>query len=147
MSGKGCVVPTAAPVLVYSKSGTYSTVAIHIGKAQASGLPSSLTRTTNSTTITANRKRACPSSIPRPTGKQCDEYPFASTNQGAYSGGGTVRIFSGCYLTTVAGSGSVGYSRCMVTSTQNSGAGSALGWMYRTQRVLNNDRFTVRITS
>ncbi|WP_436840480.1 NucA/NucB deoxyribonuclease domain-containing protein [Streptomyces flavofungini] len=31
----------------------------------------------------ANQKKACPPSLPRPPGKSCGEYPFASTWQGA----------------------------------------------------------------
>lgn len=109
-------------------------------------MPSTLTRATSSATINANRNRACPQSLTRPSGKQCDECPFASTNQGAASGG-SARVFSGCSLTTVAGSGSRGFSRCMVNAGQNSSAGNALGTFYRNSRVLNGDTFRVGITS
>ncbi|WP_221354336.1 NucA/NucB deoxyribonuclease domain-containing protein [Streptomyces beigongshangae] len=42
-----------------------------------------LTRLTDKAKIRQNRNTACPSSLERPAGKQCDEYPFASTWQGA----------------------------------------------------------------
>ncbi|WP_443072931.1 NucA/NucB deoxyribonuclease domain-containing protein [Streptomyces sp. NBC_01451] len=38
------------------------------------------------TPATAGRG-CCPSSLPRPEGKQCDEYPFASTWEGAKTSG------------------------------------------------------------
>jgi hypothetical protein len=41
-------------------------------------------RTMNQWLIEHNRDTACPESRPRPPGKSCDEYPFASTYQGAY---------------------------------------------------------------
>lgn len=50
---------------------------MHYGR-QADGSP--LTR--NSALKHDNREASCPQSRPRPEGKSCDEYPFASTDQG-----------------------------------------------------------------
>ncbi|WP_405531803.1 NucA/NucB deoxyribonuclease domain-containing protein [Streptomyces canus] len=58
-----------------------------------------------------NRNTACPSSLERPPGKQCDEFPFASTWQGANTGGGN-------------------YSRRMINTTQNEDGGRALSRFY-----------------
>ncbi|MFD9250224.1 NucA/NucB deoxyribonuclease domain-containing protein [Streptomyces bottropensis] len=65
-------------------------------------------------------------SLERPPGKSCDEYPFASTWQGAkYSGGP--------------------FSRRMVNDKQNKGAGRALKGFYAYSRVLEGDRYLVWI--
>lgn len=148
-TGKGCVVPSYFPTLSFSKSGKAAAVAVHIEKAQASGLlgkATPLRRTTTTATISGNRSRACPSYLTIPSGYSCDEYPFASTTQGAMNGG-QVRIFSGCHLTTVAGSGSLGYSRCLVPTTANSSQGGSMSAFYRNQRILHDDQYYVRITS
>lgn len=150
-SGKGCVVADYKPTISYSRTGSYPAFASHVAKAIASGLEGStatgaLTRTTTTSTISANRSKACPTSLTRPSGYSCDEYPFASTTQGAASGG-KARVFSGCKLTTVNGAGAVGFSRCMIPAGQNSGAGSVLGSFYKTNRVHHGDRFYVKIVS
>ncbi|MDI1455685.1 NucA/NucB deoxyribonuclease domain-containing protein [Streptomyces sp. NPDC003388] len=62
----------------------------------------------------------------RPAGKQCDEYPFASTWQGASTGGGH-------------------FSWRMINVTQNEEGGKALGRFYLYNRVLEKDRFLVWI--
>ncbi|MCH0573340.1 hypothetical protein I3F60_29605 [Streptomyces sp. MUM 136J] len=89
MSTPGCVFKDYAPVNVVSLSGLYHNHARHIHDAQASGLPGAypdgqpLPRQTDDTTITSNRRTACPQAsgggYPRPTGYSCDGYPFAST--------------------------------------------------------------------
>ncbi|MDX3749634.1 NucA/NucB deoxyribonuclease domain-containing protein [Streptomyces sp. AK08-02] len=128
----GCVKLRAVPVISYSRTGPWPEIADHIGDAQATGLPGKygtgeyLTRLTDRSKITQNRDKACPSSLPRPQGKSCDEYPFASTWQGAkYSGGP--------------------YSRRMVNARQNTDAGRALNGFYTYSRVLEGDRFLVWI--
>ncbi|MFH9402709.1 hypothetical protein ACH4JS_23590 [Streptomyces sp. NPDC017638] len=90
----GCVMPYI-PELVYSKRGEYPELAKHIEYAQNTkrlpgkhGTKNYLTRLTDKTKIKQNRGKACPSSRHRPAGKECDEYPFASTWQGASTGGG-----------------------------------------------------------
>ncbi|GLY28126.1 hypothetical protein Kisp02_14910 [Kineosporia sp. NBRC 101731] len=57
----------------------------HYGSRTLSKGKHPLTRMTNSPAMKTNRDEACPSS-PReaaPEGFQCDDYPFASTSQGA----------------------------------------------------------------
>ncbi|GHD80231.1 hypothetical protein GCM10010317_101950 [Streptomyces mirabilis] len=76
--------------------------------------------------ITQNRNRACPSSRHRPPGKQCDEYPFASTWQGASSGGGQ-------------------FSWRMINATQNEDGGRALKNFYGYNRIIEKDKFLVWI--
>ena len=73
-----------------------------------------------------NRDKACPSSRHRPPGKQCDEYPFASTWQGARTGGGH-------------------FNWRMINGTQNEEGGKALGRFYLYNRILDKDRFLVWI--
>ncbi len=70
------------PVLVI-ESQRMPYIAAHIRDAQAAGYPSVLRRLKNKTQSERNRDAACaelPS--PRPSGMQCDEYPFASTYEG-----------------------------------------------------------------
>jgi hypothetical protein len=62
------------------------TIAAHIRQAQASGYPRTLTRTTDQKRIKNNRKEAC-GNFTRPPGKECDEYPFASTYEGGVGTG------------------------------------------------------------
>lgn len=151
----GCVFSGYIPTVVYSRSGPYAGFARHVGDAQASGLPGGypngvpLTRLTDNTLIAKNRTTACPSKYPRPAGKTCDEYPFASSYQGAYTGGGTPRTFPYCSikLGSAGSTGSSGYSICMIDSSQNSGAGSVLGRFYNANRVISRDPFRVWITA
>ncbi len=85
--GAGCIVPDITPILTtmaalpniaanlqaIQQAGTH-----HYGR-QADGLP--LTR--NQSLTDPNRNIACPGTQTPPTGMSCDEYPFASTDQGA----------------------------------------------------------------
>ena len=149
----GCVVPGITPSLAYpSADGAgYEEFTDHITQAQQSGLPggsavSPLHRLTDSTLINANRNKACPSSYPRPEGKDCDEYPFASTYEGAYTGGGTARTFPWCQI-TLAGTpstGPTGYSVCMIDASENRSAGSVMNSsLFRPYRVLDGDAFII----
>lgn len=143
--GRGCVFPEGRVSLVYSKSDpTVGEVARHIGLAQESGLPSKLTRTTVAQKD-ANRLAACPRSITRPEGLECDEYPFASSVQGG-AAGGSARVFDGCGLTIIPGTGPTGFSRCLVSKGTNRTAGAMLNRMYFDKRVLVEDHYTVLIT-
>ncbi|MBD5788341.1 hypothetical protein IF650_19450 [Cellulosimicrobium terreum] len=137
--GKGCVFPAANIYMHHPTTGAYYEVSRHVDKAIASGLPSTLTRT-NTTQKIKNRAKACPSTVPSYPGHQCDEYPFASTNQGAASGG-SARIFSGCHLSTISGSGSTGFSRCLVLTGHNGAHANALSSFYYHNRVLVGDKF------
>ncbi|MGK5693281.1 NucA/NucB deoxyribonuclease domain-containing protein [Streptomyces sp. URMC 128] len=128
----GCVNLAAVPVISYSQTGPWPEIAKHIKDAQATGLPGKygttnfLTRLTDRKKIKENREKACPSSLERPPGKSCDEYPFASTWQGAKYGNGK-------------------FSRRMVNAKQNTDAGKALKGFYTYSRVLEGDRFLVWI--
>ncbi|GAA2640327.1 NucA/NucB deoxyribonuclease domain-containing protein [Streptomyces axinellae] len=85
----GCVFPKHIPTMTSMKK--LPALADNIRRIQKEGphhygLKSGgnpLSRTVNAKIRLANRNIACPKSRPRPTGKSCDEYPFASTNQGA----------------------------------------------------------------
>jgi len=146
--GVGCVFPDYQPTMVYSLSGPYPQLAQHIQAAQNSGLPTVLTRATDPNINDANRATACPDSYPRPDGFSCDEYPFASTYQGAIFTGGGPRTWDWCQLDIGQpnSTGSSGYSVCMIDAGQNSGGGSALGSFYGGNRVIDHDPFAVAIT-
>ena len=101
-------------------------------------------RTTLTSVISANRAVSC-GSAPSISGLSRDEFPFASSYEGAASGG-TARSFPGCTFTDPASTGPVGFSRCMVAASQNSSAGAILGNIYRMQRILEADPFYVRLT-
>jgi hypothetical protein len=153
--GPGCVFGGYMPVMVYSLSGPYPQLAQHISDAQSSGLPGAypngtpLSRLTDDTLRQYNRDTACPDSYPRPDGDSCDEYPFASTWQGAWTGGGNPRTFDWCQVSPPQpwSTGSSGYSVCMIDATQNSSGGLALGNFYNANRVMDGDNFQVWITS
>lgn len=154
VSGFGCVYPGYIPTITYSRTGTVAELARHIGDAQASGLPGAwpsgtpLTRLAGPDDGQDNRDRACPDKLPRPTGKQCDEYPFASSNQGASKVTGVGRTFSYCQIIEYKQNqtGPDGFSACMIDRTQNLSGGGQLGVFYRTNRVIANDAFRVYIS-
>lgn len=131
LSGRraGCVFNTVTPEMTYSLSAPYPQLAAHIRDAQASGLPGGtagrpLHRTTDPILQLKNNQTACPRSVPRPLGKDCDEYPFKSTYEGAANNPYSIR---------------------MIDSAQNQAGGSALGTFYADNRVLDHDPFTVVI--
>lgn len=147
----GCVVPYAVPTFTYSKTGPYPELANHIANAQASGLPGGsaakpLTRTANEGVIAANRDYSCgkPPSVP---GKSCDEYPFASTHQGAIFSNGAARTFPNCGFSDPQTTGPNGFSRCMILAGQNSGGGAVLGAFYGQMRVADGDDFIMAIVN
>ncbi|SEE65836.1 Deoxyribonuclease NucA/NucB [Streptomyces sp. 2231.1] len=128
----GCVMPYI-PEMVYAKRGEYPELAKHIEYAQNTkhlpgkhGTTKYLTRLTDKAKIRQNRDKACPSSRHRPAGKQCDEYPFASTWQGASTGGGK-------------------FNWRMINAKQNEEGGKALGRFYLYNRILEKDKFLVWI--
>ncbi|MGW4215353.1 hypothetical protein ACWEIJ_45785 [Lentzea sp. NPDC004789] len=163
-AGAGCVFLGILPVMVYSKTGPYKTLAEHIEAAQLSGLPGAypngvaLNRITNATDKGRNGNTACPPSSvwKRPTGRSCDEYPFRSTRQGAYTGGGSARTFAPpttpwCEMDPNWGvptnvTGPTGWSSCMINADDNRSGGAALGAFYSSKRVLDGDAFKVLIT-
>ncbi|WP_030965135.1 NucA/NucB deoxyribonuclease domain-containing protein [Streptomyces sp. NRRL S-378] len=139
--GIGCVIPWAASNLVYTRTATPE-LADHVTKAQASGLPSRLTRTEDQTVIDSNRTKAC-GSAPSVPGKSCDEYPIATSEQGL-NAGGTRRTQSGCGFPGVpTGTGPVGASVCMIVATDNSSQGGTNTQFFRRDRVLQGDPFNV----
>ncbi len=97
-----------------------------------------------------NRRTACPQSFLRPPdGRSCDEYPFASTHEGAFTGGGTGRTFAGCSVTAypTGVTGPTGFSVCMIDPSENSSAGATMnGRLYRPYRVLDGDGSWVGIS-
>lgn len=151
----GCIYPEVTPVLTYSASGPYPQIAHHVSLAEASGLPGApggtpLTRLTDPTLKSKNQTTACGNvlKVLPPAGYTRDEYPFASTNEGAYTGGGQPRTFASCYILILGGStGSTGYSVCMVNGPQNSLAGTALNQFYYQTRRLTGDPFYVQVSS
>ncbi|CUW33346.1 NucA/NucB deoxyribonuclease domain-containing protein [Streptomyces reticuli] len=129
----GCINQGYVPEMVYNKRGEYPELAKHIAYAQdvkklpgKHGTKQYLTRLTDKKKITKNRDKACPSSRPRPQGKSCDEYPFATTWQGASTGSGK-------------------FSWRMINARQNSQGGNALNNFYTYNRIIEKDRFLVWI--
>ncbi|MBC6462270.1 hypothetical protein [Actinomadura sp. HBU206391] len=151
-----CINYRYTPTMTYSLTGPYPELARHIQDALNSGLPGAvggtpLKRETDSAKVDANGRRACPSpGYTRPQGKSCDEYPFRSTQQGASTANpqGPARTFTWCSIPEPTGvTGPIGYSVCMIDSTQNSTGGSILNsQFYLPYRVIQNDPFTVSIT-
>ncbi|MBB4141234.1 NucA/NucB deoxyribonuclease domain-containing protein [Microbacterium invictum] len=149
----GCVVPWVTPSIEYDAA-TLPEFAAHVYQAQLSGLAGSrtldtgpLTRLTDETLRDLNRAEACPASYPRPSGKSCDEYPFASTWEGALFAQ-EPQTYSWCQieLPAVAPPHPRNYSVCMIDALENSYAGSLLeAVLYRPKRVLEWDPFYVEV--
>lgn len=145
----GCVFGTVPAAYGFSTAAVPE-FARHVLNAQDSGLPGGygsgtyLNRLTDKTLIRRNGTKACPSSLIRPTGRECDEYPFRSTMQGAYTGGtNVVRTQPWCGLNDPARTGSKGWSRCFILREDNRRAGGLLGGFYSAQRMLDGDPFQV----
>jgi len=152
----GCIVKGHTPIMQYSLTGKYAQLARHIRDAQNSGLrgayPSGppLNHTTDTGIHAANRLVSC-GDAPTIAGLSCDEYPPASTYQGAarqpnpsVSG----RTFPWCNNTLPYPhtTGPVGWSRCMINAQHNSEGGGALSTFYLTNRVIDNDAFFIWVT-
>ncbi|MGK5630082.1 NucA/NucB deoxyribonuclease domain-containing protein [Streptomyces sp. URMC 123] len=131
----GCVYPRYTPTYELSTlDAKVDQVAWHIYWAQnnlnnawgVKGRGPVLTRTADTELIKKNRATACPPNTPRPVGTSCDEYPFASTHQGA--------------------SKNPDYSCHMVPDTQNTAEGRDYRnpW-YKANRLLEEDPFWVSI--
>lgn len=152
----GCVaMKDYAPWMNFDSNGPYPQVAGHIKKAQAAGLPGSfaskrpLRRMTNTRIARINRAVACPRPWRPPTSNEtCDEYPFASTYEGAATGPGVPIGLPGCNVPLHPPSfGEIpSYSPCFIDGKQNSNAGSqVMQPFYRTNRLLDRDRFYVNV--
>lgn len=144
----GCAVYYAPGQVIYNSFNNPALVN-HISQAHASGLAGGsvydpIHRTTVASVIAANRAAAC-GGVPSIQGLSCDEYPFASSYEGAASGG-TVRSFPGCVFLDPAGSGPDGFSRCMIPASENSSGGAILGNTYRQQRILDSDPYFVTLS-
>ncbi|MFD3508546.1 hypothetical protein [Nocardia sp. NPDC058666] len=148
---QGCVVAPSTPQFSLGSNTAEQTG--HVQAAIASGLPGSATplhRQADAVTRDINRQTACPAKGAirdgrRLDGRSCDEYPFASTTEGAATSGGGGRTFNPqCHVPDLgAATGSAGFSVCMIDAPQNSLAGSLLGAFYGTNRVINQDPFRV----
>lgn len=101
------------------------TIASHVSQAIQSGRPWKLTYIGSKNPLNdQNRKKACkglPS--PRPAGKQCDEYPFASTYQGG-----------------------TGASAVLVPEQENSIQGGQLSSFYQSKNLKDGDQFLVGVS-
>lgn len=152
----GCKSPTDyyTPTLTYRLYGNYPAVAREIRAAQRAGIGGNsasgryLQRTTNRSVIGANRRVSCPKSRGRrPKHYSCDEYPFATTYQGAAANPHRGVTFRQCHISTLPRRrADPRWDACMVPATQNSGAGGVLPTFWARHRTLDNDRFWVRIT-
>ncbi|MFF3018209.1 NucA/NucB deoxyribonuclease domain-containing protein [Streptomyces sp. NPDC057939] len=129
----GCVFPSTLPVL--TTMAQLPEIAANIRRVQDGGphhygdrrRGSALTRTTDTALERANRNAACPTSRTRPTGKSCDEYPFARTNQGASK------------------SDRKDWGWAWVPVSEQNQQGGFLSAFYQGQRVLNGDAFWVDV--
>jgi len=130
----GCVNPDFKPTFKLTASDGVPDITAHIARAQrtlkqAWGLKGSgpaLHRTTDDALIDRNRRVSCPPNRKRPTGKNCDEYPFASTEEGAAN--------------------NPDFSWAWVNARQNSVAGGKLGSFYAKNRVIDKDAFWVAVS-
>jgi hypothetical protein len=147
----GCVLPTIPGVVGFSQSRNPLFVQ-HVYDAQISGLVGRygsgtyLTKLDDPAKVRQNGDKACPTngSLPRPSGHQCDEYPFRSTYQGAStSGATTARSHPWCQMPDPQGSGPSGWSRCFIPSGQNGSGGALLGAFYSDERIMDGDPFQV----
>ena len=112
-----------------------------------------LTRTTDQSIRDANNRAACPTARqhPRPVGYQCDEYPFASTLEGAASANaqaGGPRTLDGCDFDSDPRASydyksHIGWLRCMIPALDNQTGGGLTGGFYKKNRVLDQDKFYI----
>jgi hypothetical protein len=144
----GCVIPWFPAAKTYFRS-THPTLADHVARAQASGLPGAtfanpLNRNVDQTTIDQNRNLAC-GDAPSLSGRSCDEYPLASTYQGM-AFGGTRRTFTGCDINAPTGvTGPTGVSACMITASENNSQGGLMAAFYYDERVLGTDPYRILV--
>lgn len=140
-SAAGCVLPAVIPILDdYAISDeTVAQVAQHVATAQSrtqwGTLARPLHRLYDDALRKKNRYAACGTTTAPfdddMANPSCDEFPFASTWEGAYTQEGWTSADDG--------------STAVVDLTQNRQAGSDLAAFYREQRVLDGDAFLVRV--
>lgn len=149
----GCVFPEIRPVLTYFEPGRNGELAGHIAAAQNSGVPGGLggqplhkgtkELETENRDITCKDNPRVPS--PRPQGRDCNEYPFASSREGGSFGGAERTFGAGCLLPDVAtGVTGPGYSICLINPSHNRSGGSDARWFYHWNRVILDDPFYVQ---
>ncbi|MEV4937384.1 NucA/NucB deoxyribonuclease domain-containing protein [Streptomyces zaomyceticus] len=128
---RGCVYPAVVPNFSLSRTNPkWGAMAKHIYDAQRAldgkpGYGKPLHRTTPAQ-AKKNRQKTCPSSLTRPRGKQCDEYPYASAKEG----GGVL---------------GKPQSRKMIAAEHNRQGGNQLGHFYNAHRILPGDTFYSRV--
>lgn len=145
------------PTPVFSMLDSGPSMLRHLRAAKAAGLPGfvggrQLTRETDPQEIRWNREYSCGRVTgPRPSGLDCDEYPFASTNHVRSAPGMNKVTFSWCGIRDAgivtdppAGTNNIS-SVCLLSSSENRRAGAKLGWFYVKSRVLNRDLFWVSV--
>jgi hypothetical protein len=145
----GCVIPDYLPTMRYLY-GFAPDLWTHIANAQASGLPGApgyipLSRTTDQGMRRLNQGRACGDRPPDPD-RQCDEYPFASTQQGLafqVNWQDLRRSFDGCDYPLPAQTGPIGVSSCLVPIADQKYQAQVIRDFYHSNRVLNDDQFYV----
>ncbi|WP_328811796.1 NucA/NucB deoxyribonuclease domain-containing protein [Rhodococcus sp. NBC_00294] len=152
---QGCVIAGHPASWAMNEYGDIDEAAGHVLAAQGVGLPggsldSMLQRTTNVASRNDNRNQACPRGNQKadkrregvPT-RSCDEYPFASTIQGAAGKDGNGRSFNPeCHVPDLLNPGT-GYSVCMIDNSENLRAGGQLGGFYGRNRVVHQDSYWV----
>lgn len=145
----GCVFPGVYGIAGIGQAAAPQ-YAQHVYGAQLSGLPGRLgtgtylNRLQDPVLKGKNYTKACPTSIRRPAGLQCDEYPFQSTKQGAYTSGATqARSLPWCKMPDPKRSGPSGWSRCFILPHDNLSGGGQLGGFYNAERMLDGDPFEV----
>jgi hypothetical protein len=145
--GWGCVFPDSGPQRYFLNSGFFPDVAEHVAASQASGVPGHDIPLTRQMNTDANREVACPDSRPKPQGMSCDEYPFASTKEGAASAPDNGETFWWCQIgdLPVVPDKPARWSACMVDAGENFDAGNDLGEFYADWRVISGDTFFVEI--
>jgi Deoxyribonuclease NucA/NucB len=130
----GCVNAKVRPTFTLTASDGVPTVVQHIAAAQAKlqkhwgleGQGPPLHRTIDAILKRRNRAKACPTRLKRPPGMSCDEYPFASTREGAAS--------------------NPDFSSAFVNAQENKAAGDDLLRFYRDNRVIDGDPFFVSVS-
>jgi hypothetical protein len=139
--GAGCALPKVGGIIEFDRaSSTHGQAATgylnwqvafpdHAGYLGYYGFGAALTYTSDATRVNANRQVACGNFVPQ-NGGTCDEYPFASTLDGAAAPNS---VYGRDYGVTE------------VSSSQNSSAGSVLAAGYRVQHILDGDGFWAKI--
>lgn len=152
---EGCRIMGPTPVFSMLDSGP--SMLRHLRAAKAAGLPGfvggrQLTRETDPQEIRWNREYSCGRVTgPRPSGLDCDEYPFASTSHVRSAWGMNKVTFSWCgirdggIVTDPPASTNNISSVCLLSASENRRAGAKLGWFYVKSRVLNRDLFWVSV--